>query len=339
MREFSAAAAKAEEVTGLPQMPPVLDESLRGVGQVVFCNSAWSGAIIAGGLCYADPWLAALAAAGCASATLTARAAGLDAGGISAGLMGYNGALVGCAFAVFLGLPAEPTVAATLAGGAASAFATASLGKVLTSVPQWTLAFNLTAITGLCLLRPAVAAADASSQAAMAFSDLTAFDWCASLLTGVSQIYVVNDPVAGALMLAGIAAYSWGAAAATLLGSVAGVLTAVAFGADAAEVRAGLWGFNPALAALAVSIFFVPLGSSALALAFGGAVAAAVANVWIKGAFAELLQAPACTVPFCLVASVCYLLGGRAPGLVLAARPHSPEENLRAFRAVAAAPH
>ena len=39
-----------------------------------------------------------------------ARVLGLDRGAISAGLMGYNGCLVGCAFSVFLG---QPVYAAT----------------------------------------------------------------------------------------------------------------------------------------------------------------------------------------------------------------------------------
>jgi urea transporter len=40
---------------------------------------------------------------GTASATATAKAVALEGGFVSSGLAGYNGCLVGCAFAVFLG--------------------------------------------------------------------------------------------------------------------------------------------------------------------------------------------------------------------------------------------
>jgi len=142
---------------------------------------------------------------------------------------------------------------------------------------------------------------------------------------------VVNDPRSGALILAGIAAYSPAAAAAALFGSLVGVGTAVALGADGQGVKDGLWGYNPALTALAVSVFFVP-GWPPLALATGGAAVTALVATRCNDLFANMLQTPALTVPFCLVASGCYLLGGRF-GLRLAASPHSPEVNWRAFLA------
>ena len=100
-----------------------------GVGQVIFLGSPACGAMVLGALGYADPWLGSLAALGTVSATISARVCGLDNGAISAGLMGYNGCLVGCAFSVFLGMPAwSPAAAlATVAGAAASAPVAAAL--------------------------------------------------------------------------------------------------------------------------------------------------------------------------------------------------------------------
>mmetsp|Transcript_15314 Transcript_15314/g.49104 ORF Transcript_15314/g.49104 Transcript_15314/m.49104 type:complete len:415 (+) Transcript_15314:3-1247(+) len=343
VRQQSSASQAPSPRADFPALPAFADQALRGFGQVVFCNSPASGALIGAGLLWADPCLAALAATGCVSATAAARVAGFDAGAVSAGLFGYNGALVGCAFAVFLGFEyMEPAMAATAAGGAASALVTSRLGKVLTAVPQWTLAFNATAISALLWARrssvPSAAPAAAESAApARGAAEMSLGEWCSSSLTGVSQIFVVNDAISGALMLAGIVAYSAGAAAATLLGSGLGAGAGAAWGADAEDVKAGLWGFNPALTSLAVSIFFVPLGFSPLVLVCGGAVASAAATVVISGTFREALEVPSCTLPFCLVASGCYLLAGRLPGLALAAAPHSPEANLRAFRAAAAA--
>lgn len=87
---------------------------------------------------------------------------------------------------------------------------------------------------------------------------VTALDWALSPLVGISQIFVVENAVSGALVLGGIAVYSKEAAAHTLLGSSIGVATGVAMGADPSAITAGLWGFNPALTSLAVSVFFTP---------------------------------------------------------------------------------
>ena len=83
-------------------------------------------------------------------------------------------------------------------------------------------------------------------------------EWMCAPLVGVSQIFVVNDALSGAAILAAIALYSPQCAAHTLMGSAVGMGTALACGAPAAEIGMGLWGFNSALTALAVSVFFVP---------------------------------------------------------------------------------
>ena len=129
-----------------PALPPFLDETLRGVGQVVFCNSPLSGGLILAGLAYGDlacgTAVAPLAALGATTATAVAKAPGalgLDDGFVGAGLAGYNGCLVGCAFAVFLGPVADAPLtiaAATVAGSAAATALSASLRAAVTSVPQ-----------------------------------------------------------------------------------------------------------------------------------------------------------------------------------------------------------
>jgi urea transporter len=51
---------------------------------------------------------------------------------------------------------------------------------------------------------------------------VTAVDWALSPLVGISQIFVVQNALSGALILGGIAVYSKEAAAHTLLGSSIG---------------------------------------------------------------------------------------------------------------------
>ena len=69
-----------------------------------------------------------------------------------------QGALVGCAFAVFIPDAGAAVFAATVAGGAASTLVSAALGRVITSVPQFTLAFNAIALSTLAYTKPFAAA-------------------------------------------------------------------------------------------------------------------------------------------------------------------------------------
>ena len=59
---------------------------------------------------------------------------------------------------------------------------------------------------------------------------IEAIEWACAPLVGISQIFVVNDAVAGGMILGAIGLYSPAAAAHTLLGSSVGVGTALALG-------------------------------------------------------------------------------------------------------------
>ena len=294
------------------------------MSQVIFLNSPASGGITLAALAYGDPWLGALSAVGTVAAAASAHACRLDSGAISAGLMGYNGCLVGCAFSVFLDLPAWSSTAAlaTVAGAALTAPLAAALKPACGNVPQFTLAFNFATLSALFAVRPLAGAAAADPAAT-----LSAMEWMCAPLVGVSQIFVVNDALSGAAILAAIALYSPQCAAHTLMGSAVGMGTALACGAPAAEIGMGLWGFNSALTALAVSVFFVP-GIPSYALATGGAAASAYVFGGGKVAMGTALGVPALTLPFCAVAAGCHLLShAQIPGLELAIAPHSPEKN------------
>jgi len=299
-----------------------MDESLRGIGQVVFCNSPVSGALLLAALLKGDIWLGTLAALGTASATATAKLANLDEAATKSGLMGYNGCLVGCAFSVFV--DTDPTTQAVLTTivAAGTAPLTLPLRTACGAVPQWTLAFNAATLSVLSFIKPLVGAAPADPSVAVGV-----LGYLLAPLTGVSQIFVVNDPLAGALMLCAIGYYSPQCAAFTVLGSTVGMGTGLVLGAAPTEIAMGLWGFNSALTSLAVSVFFVP-GAPMYALAGGGAVVTAGVFGGAKGIMAAALGTPALTLPFCAIASACYMaprLG--VPQLVLAAAPHSPEKN------------
>merc|ERR1712135_267642 len=124
-------------------------------------------------------------------------------------------------------------------------------------------------------------------ESSRALSDLTLYE-------------TVCAPFTGALILAGIAYYSCGCAAYTLLGSCVSCAVGAVLGAGADELASGLWGFNSALTALATSVFFVH-NLTTLALSVGGACATAVLFAGLKTAMASAFAVPALTIPFCAV--------------------------------------
>jgi urea transporter len=330
----------ADDETSTP-IPAALRDNLVGMGQVVFCNSAASGGLIVTGLMAHDvatgsfPILASMSLLSLCSATATARVAGIDDDMVSNGLASYNGALVGCAFTVFLPetLPTAALAAASAAGGATTSILAVALKNTLT-MPQWTFAFNFTTLPALLYVQPfnKPTAADSSSAdtaaavvAEVAATQPTTAEWITSPLVGISQIFVVESALSGALILAGIAVYSRECAAHTLLGSSVGIATGVALGVDPSALTAGLWSYNPALTSLAVSVFFVP-SPATLALSVGGAATTTALASGLGPVFGTF-GSPALTLPFCLGVSGCYMLRDSIPAIVPAANPHSPEIN------------
>lgn len=305
------------------------DAAARGVGQVIFLNSPKSGQILGLGLFLGDPYLAGLAALGTFTATATARAAGLDKASINDGLLGYNGCLVGCAAAVFGSPSILAATTATIVGASATPFVASSLKEAMGSVPQWTFAFNFVTLTSLLKTRPLLAPPPATTTetatAAVASKGSVFFDVLTSPLTGVSQIFVVQSPLSGAIILGGIGSYSPLLAVHALGGSTTGTLMGALGGAPLEELTMGLYGFNSALTSMAVGVFFVH-STPSLVLSAGGAAATASLFGAMKTVFGAY-GAPCLTLPFCFTMSACYLLQKHVPGLVLATNPHSPEKN------------
>ncbi|MBS0365667.1 MAG: urea transporter [Proteobacteria bacterium] len=117
-----------------------------------------------------------------------------------------------------------------------------------------------------------------------------------SVLRGIAQVMLQNNSYAGALFLAGIfynsATFGWAA----LLGTAASTVTAHMLGAEPVDLRAGLFGFNGALVAIALAYFLQP---GALTCCY--MVLAAACTTAIMAALLNLLRTwkiPALTAPF-----------------------------------------
>eukprot|EP00562_Extubocellulus_spinifer_P022041 CAMPEP_0178610756 /NCGR_PEP_ID=MMETSP0698-20121128/259_1 /TAXON_ID=265572 /ORGANISM="Extubocellulus spinifer, Strain CCMP396" /LENGTH=410 /DNA_ID=CAMNT_0020249363 /DNA_START=21 /DNA_END=1253 /DNA_ORIENTATION=- len=359
IRTFSNGSTSATEENNNPPpitTPSLMGSTLRGAGQVIFLNSETSGTVILGGLALGDPYLATMALAGVTTSTAAAKLGGLDQAALGDGLWGYNGALVGCAAAVFLhplppvstldlqSISSSPAVidaagwglASTVMGASVAPFVGVALREAMGGVPQWTLAFNAVALGALLRTRPFAAppapveeAVDATASVAGASSldQVATMTLLEAPLRGISQIFVVDSSLTGAAIVGGTALYSPGLAGHMLLGSTVGSLTGYFLcGAPIDEITIGLWGYNSALTSMGIGTFFVH-SPKTMALSIGGAAVTAGAFGAMKVVFG-MWDAPCLTLPFCAVMSGCYLLGrGGVQGLQLAVSPHSPEKN------------
>lgn len=272
--------------TGLLRGAGLARMTLRGVGQVFLCGHAGAG------LCF----LAAVAAQSaalvlaCLLGALTGTLWGLRHGrraDCEAGLHGYNGALAG--IAVLIALPSTPLAWALAAGLAwLATWMAAAWHRRLPGSP-YTAPFIL--VTWLLLAAIPVAGWTPAEAVVPAAAADGAAAWLAALLRGVGQVMFLDDPLAGALCVLGLAWAAPSAAGRALAASALMLAAGWLLGLPADPWRMGLYGFNAVLA------------SEAIHQALPGRRAAwcaglALSLLLLRGF--QLLDWPALTAPFVL---------------------------------------
>ena len=297
-----------------------IEYCLRGVGQVVFMNSPITGLLILAAAWIYNPWFGFAGTIAVIASTLAALALGFDRDAIHAGLYGFNGVLVGLGLALFLTPHWDALVILWIVVlSAASSIIMGALAVVFGGawgVPPFTLAFNITTLVFLitalqlangrlgALVKPAAPAAGGqgvsttlkASEGAVGNTDAMAI--VNAVFRGIGQLFFLNSILAGVLIIVGIAFCSRIAAGFALVGSIVGMLTGLALGANGVSIYNGLWGFNSFDAALAIAgVFYVLTWRSALL----GIVCAAVTAL-LFGAIVSFFVPwglPALTLPFC----------------------------------------
>jgi urea transporter len=333
-----------------------VDACLRGVGQVCFMNNPITGLAILVAMFVSGAWLGAMGVLGVVVSTAAAYLIGMDRAAIRAGLYGFNGVLVGAGLSLFLQPDWNGVIMIWIALAAAlSTVLHAALANVFIgsfTVPPFTLAFNFITliflvgalnfangrlgdlvapgsprVTGDNVSNTLRSAADAGSANNLEGVANAAF-------RGLGQLFFANSVTSGVIILVGIAVCSRIAAGFALLGSLVGMGTGLALGADGVGIYNGLWGFNSFDAALAVGgVFFVLTWRSGILAIFCAVLAA-----MLFGALASLFTPwglPALTLPFCFATLAFVLLKGASTELepVEVADITTPEEHLKRSRA------
>lgn len=220
---------------------------LRGVGQIMFQESALTGSLFVLGIALSDLGMAVGTVVGAVLGTLTAWLLRFDRTETSAGLYGYNGSLVGIALLFYL----EP--------GTASAVLLA-IGAILSSVVTWglrrywllpayTMPFVLVTWLGLAIATrldlPRVSPPPLPTSNSL-FSEV---------IQGLSEVMFQSTNVAGVCFLIGILLCSFRGGLWALAGSLIGLLTAWGLQEPEAQATAGLFGYNAALAAMGLALW------------------------------------------------------------------------------------
>lgn len=292
------------------------DACLRGAGQVVFQDHPLSGLAFLAAIAWAA-WQAALPALlagallGLLASTAAAHVLRADEAALRRGLHGFNGLLVGVALPVFLA--PTPAMALLLVLGAA---ASAPLMQAITRLMQrlglpaltapflattWALLLVAQAL-GLPAAPAAASTGAAGLDAALPGGELPARVWplLRGLLVAPAQVFLLDDPVSGLLVLLGLALASRRALGWALLGATLASATAWAAGLDAAGLGRGVYGFSAVLTAVALGDA-APAASRRQRLAVLPAIVLTVLAQAALNAVFGGVALPALTAPFVLV--------------------------------------
>lgn len=295
-----------------------LDCVLRGVGQVMFQNNSYAGLLFIIGIGYNSLLFAVAVLVGTAVSTLTAIALGANRALVRCGMFGFNGGLVGIALLYFL-QPVPLTWACVILAAACS---TIVMAAMLSAFDAWKMPV-LTApfvFTSLCFFLATARFGRLEStgqlptaglpRAAAVEGVVTASTVGEGLFSGIGQVFFQGNVVTGLLFAAGLLVASRMAFAAALAGSLAGLLVAWGMGAAESAIRAGAFGFNSVLVAIALASVFLAPGRTSLAYALLAAVATPFVVAAATAAL-EPLGMPALTLPF-IVVTWAFLFAGRA---------------------------
>ena len=306
--------------------PPILagflDAVLRGIGQVMLQNNSYAGLVFLAGIFWNSPLFACGALLGTVVSTATATWLGVDRQLVRAGLFGFNGSLVAIGLLYFL-RPDALTWGCVVLAAACSTIVMAALMNLLGAwkIPPLTAPF---VFASLCFFLATARFGRLETthllptaglpKAVSVEGTVTAATVVEGLFNGIAQIFFQGNVVTGLLFALGLLIGSRAACAAALAGSLSGLLVAWGMGAAEPAIRAGAYGFNSALTAIALGAVFFTLDAFSIAYALLAAVATTVVFAAVSAALAPLGM-PALTLPFVLVVW-CFLFASRHfPGL------------------------
>jgi urea transporter len=273
-------------------VPEPIRAILRGIAQVFFQEHALTGAFFVLGIALNSPLMAAGAVAGSAIGWATALTLKFEKAEISAGIFGFNAALVGIATFFFF-KPAAISIGLLVAGCVVATLVT-WLARRYIPFPTYTGPFIVTTwgvyFLGLAL---GLTTVDPGSP-----PEATGF--ATAVAHGVGQVMFQASIWTALCFLVGIAISDWHHALWVVAGSLLGMLVGIYHHDSPDEIAAlGLYGYNATLAAVALYLWRRALIPPLLGI---------LTSVPITELFPKL-GLPALTAPFVLATWLVLSLG------------------------------
>lgn len=269
-------------------LPHASHAVLNGVSQIFLQANPACGLLMLMTIAFYAPSLLAGTLLGLLSGTLAARFLGYARQDIETGLYGYNPALLGLLITLVLGTSPLALFLVIVAGALSSPLQQYLLRAMRErgGPAVFTLCFVLLGWLALVV----AGMLESVAEARLPEPRLDGWGAVGAMASGVGQVVFLGEAGAGLCLLLAILVADRRAGLWALCGSAVGVYCALLTGATEPQALAGLAGYNPALAALALS----QVHHSTLAPALGIALA-----IICKLAF-DQLGIPALTMPFIL---------------------------------------
>ncbi|MCQ9164934.1 urea transporter [Arthrobacter sp. STN4] len=231
---------------------------LHGTSQIFFHTKTVPGLLILAAFAVADWRMAILVLLGSAGSSLAGLMLRVPAHEVRNGHQGFCGALVGAAAYASLGSGWLGVLGAVV-GGVACAPVTWVLVRVFDSrplrrykLPYTTAPFCI--IGGLMLL---ATAGHHVSEAIGEIDDSLRTDFFRSLLTNISEVVLIDNVVAGGLILLALFLIHWKVGLAAVLGSVLQTFLVLLLHEDAVSLGQGVLGYSGVLVAIAMAAVFL----------------------------------------------------------------------------------
>ena len=285
---------------------------LRGIGQVMFQDSQWTGLLFLIGIFW-GAYLEGMgivawgAVVGVVVSTLAGYFLKLPDENGAQGLWGFNGVLVGCAFPTFMGNTPWMWIALILCA-AMTTWVRTGLNNVMGTwkVSSFTFPFVLSTWFFLLAARmmhgmpPVYESAAAFPAETVGHLDTSFPEIVVYWLKGIGQVFLINSWVTGLCFLIGLALCSWRAALWATIASALSLATAIFWQAPADAIASGLYGFSAVLTGIALGATFCQSNNwKTWIWAILGIEATVFIQAGMNAAFAPIGLATL-TAPFCI---------------------------------------
>ncbi|MDE6810722.1 MAG: urea transporter [Muribaculaceae bacterium] len=261
-------ANNSSMVTPTPSWKEFPRTVLRGIGQVMFQDSQWTGLLFLIGIfwgAYVEGmgivgWGAVV---GVVISTLTGYLLKLPDDNGAQGLWGFNGVLVGCAFPTFMGDTPWMWISLILCA-AMTTWVRTGLNNIMGTWKVSSFTFPFVLCTWFFLLAarlmhgmpPEYESAAAFPSETIGHLNTSILDLVVYWLKGIGQVFLINSWITGICFLIGLALCSWRAALWAAIASALSLATAIFWEAPAEAISSGLYGFSAVLTGIALGATF-----------------------------------------------------------------------------------